>query len=186
MQIREATAADWPGIWALMEPIIRAGDTYTLDHDSPEEILRAKWLHAGNTGTKGDGGGAVHPSITFVLENDADAASPTIVATAEMHPNYGGAAAHVANAGFMVHPDHAGKGYARALGRHVLGAARRAGYSAMVFNAVVEANTAAVGLWQSLGFEILATIPEAFDHPRAGRVGLHIMHRSLLDLDMDS
>jgi hypothetical protein len=37
----------------------------------------------------------------------------------------------------------------------------------------------AVRLWQSLGFRIIGTIPEAFEHPELGRVGLHIMHRRL-------
>jgi ribosomal protein S18 acetylase RimI-like enzyme len=49
----------------------------------------------------------------------------------------------------------------------------------MQFNAVVETNAAAVRLWESLGFRILATVPEAFDHPTAGLVGLHLMHRAL-------
>ena len=49
----------------------------------------------------------------------------------------------------------------------------------MQFNAVVEVNTAAVTLWQSLGFEILATVPEAFDHRTQGLVGLHVMYRTL-------
>ena len=49
----------------------------------------------------------------------------------------------------------------------------------MQFNAVVETNTAAVTLWRSLGFEILATVPEAFDHRRHGLVGLHVMYQRL-------
>jgi ribosomal protein S18 acetylase RimI-like enzyme len=49
----------------------------------------------------------------------------------------------------------------------------------MQFNAVVETNVAAVRLWRSLGFEVLATVPEAFQHPVHGFVGLHIMHRQL-------
>jgi hypothetical protein len=49
----------------------------------------------------------------------------------------------------------------------------------MQFNAVVETNIGAVRLWQSVGFKILATIPDAFDHPVHGLVGLHIMHRNL-------
>jgi hypothetical protein len=53
------------------------------------------------------------------------------------------------------------------------------GYAAMQFNAVVETNTAAVVLWQELGFEIIATVPEAFDHRQHGRVGLHVMYRRL-------
>ena len=48
----------------------------------------------------------------------------------------------------------------------------------MVFNAVVETNPA-VGLWTSLGFTVLGTVPDAFDHPRHGPVGLHIMYRAL-------
>ena len=28
-----ATAADWPAIWSILEPVIRAGETYTLDAD---------------------------------------------------------------------------------------------------------------------------------------------------------
>lgn len=49
----------------------------------------------------------------------------------------------------------------------------------MQFNAVVETNTAAVKLYRSLGFDILGTLPEGFDHPTEGFVGLHIMHRRL-------
>ncbi len=46
-------------------------------------------------------------------------------------------------------------------------------------NAVVATNTGAIALWESLGFHVLATVPEAFDHPTEGPVGLHIMHRPL-------
>lgn len=49
----------------------------------------------------------------------------------------------------------------------------------MQFNAVVETNTRAGGLWRPLGFETVGTVPEAFRHPTAGFVGLHIMHRPL-------
>jgi ribosomal protein S18 acetylase RimI-like enzyme len=49
----------------------------------------------------------------------------------------------------------------------------------MQFNAVVETNGRAVALWRSLGFEVLTTIPEAFDHPELGYVGLHVMYRRL-------
>jgi ribosomal protein S18 acetylase RimI-like enzyme len=63
--------------------------------------------------------------------------------------------------------------------RHVLEQAANAGYRAMQFNAVVETNRNAVSLWTSLGFRILATVPEAFRHPVHGLVGLHVMHRWL-------
>lgn len=102
----------------------------------------------------------------------------TLVATAYVKPNYGGPARDTANAGFMVDPDHGGHGHGRALAEHVLTMAEQDGYRAMVFNAVVETNPA-VRLWTSLGFTILGTVPEAYDHPRHGRVGLHVMHRAL-------
>ena len=68
-------------------------------------------------------------------------------------------------------PQSAGRGVGRALAERVLADARAAGYRAMQFNAVVETNTGAVALWESLGFRILATVPEAFDHPSAGPGG---------------
>ncbi|WP_125615028.1 GNAT family N-acetyltransferase [Specibacter cremeus] len=177
MRIRDASAADWPGIWAVLEPVIRAGDTYTVDADTPEEALRDWWLHGADPD---DGGTRRRAPRTFVVtEETGGEAPPMVVATAELHANYGGAAGRTANAGFMVHPDHVGKGYARALAHHVLDQAAAAGFTDMVFNAVVESNTAAVALWESLGFRIVGTVPAVFDHPVDGLVGLHVMHRSL-------
>jgi hypothetical protein len=49
--------------------------------------------------------------------------------------------------------------------------ARADGYRAMVFNAIVETNARAVKLWRSLGFDVLATVPEGFHHPVDGYVG---------------
>jgi GNAT superfamily N-acetyltransferase len=79
----------------------------------------------------------------------------------------------------MVDPAHQGQGVGRALGRYAIEWARTAGYRSMQFNAVVETNTGAVSLWRSLGFEILTTVPDAFDHPRHGLVGLHVMYQRL-------
>jgi hypothetical protein len=53
------------------------------------------------------------------------------------------------------------------------------GYRSMQFTAVVETNNAAVALGQSLGFEILGTAPEAFNHAKHGLVGLHMMFQRL-------
>jgi ribosomal protein S18 acetylase RimI-like enzyme len=67
----------------------------------------------------------------------------------------------------------------RALANRVLEVAVEDGYTAMQFNAVVETNAPAIRLWESLGFTILGTVPEAFRHPNRGLVGLHIMHKFL-------
>jgi GNAT superfamily N-acetyltransferase len=79
----------------------------------------------------------------------------------------------------MVAGEARGKGVGRALGEYAIAWAREQGYAAMQFNAVVETNHAAVRLWQALGFEVIGTVPEAFEHPTLGRVGLHIMYRRL-------
>jgi L-amino acid N-acyltransferase YncA len=161
MRIREATGDDWPAIWRFMRGIVAAGETYAWDTDLSEEDARRIWLpRRGRT----------------VVALDADGA---VVGSAMCAPNHGGAGAHVANAAFMVDPERAGRGVGRALAVHVIDQARRDGYRAMQFNAVVETNEAAVALWRSLGFEVLATVPEAFRHPVHGFVGLHIMHRRL-------
>jgi L-amino acid N-acyltransferase YncA len=162
VSIRDARPEDWPAMWKFMRRIIRAGETFSWDRDMAEEQVRERWYHD-------------PPGRTFVAVDKQG----TIVGTAVTEPNHGGPAAHVANASFMVDPDHQGRGIGRALCAHVLETARADGYSAMQFNAVVETNTAAVALWRSFGFEILATVPEAFHHPIAGYVGLHIMHRRL-------
>jgi L-amino acid N-acyltransferase YncA len=162
VRIREATVADWPAIWPFWREIVRAGETYTMDAGMSSEQARAAWLRP--------------PPGRAVVAVDPDG---TVLGCAKLGPNQGGPGAHVANASFMVDPAAAGRGVGRALAEHVLTLARADGYRAMQFNAVVETNTRAVALWRSLGFAVLATVPEAFRHPRHGYVGLHIMYRRL-------
>lgn len=102
-----------------------------------------------------------------------------VVGTAVMGPNRPGRGSHIATASFMVDPAHHGKGTGRALGNEMVGWARRQGYHGVQFNAVVETNAPAVHLWQSLGFRVLGTVPEAFNHRRHGLVGLHVMYLPL-------
>ncbi|MCB5272985.1 hypothetical protein BJG92_00497 [Arthrobacter sp. SO5] len=163
--IRPATARDWPAIWGILEPVIRAGETFTWDRDTTEEQARGRWFKQA-------------PGQTFVAVGRGDLAG-VVLGTGELHANQGGGGSHVANAGYMVHPAHGGRGIARGLCAYSLDAARSAGFRAMQFNAVVESNVRAVAAWQSMGFEVLATIPEAFHHPSLGYVGLHLMYRTL-------
>ncbi|WP_432198922.1 N-acetyltransferase family protein [Streptomyces sp. bgisy027] len=160
MLIREAAADDWPRIWPFWRRIVAAGETYAWDPDTSEDAARALWMNPAKD--------------VYVVEDDAG----SLVGSAYVTPNYGGPAAGIANAGFMVDPAHGGRGIGRALAEHILAVARADGYRGMVFNAVVETNPA-VALWTSLGFTVLGTVPDAYDHPRHGRVGLHIMYRAL-------
>ena len=161
IQVRDAVPDDWHLIWPIARVIMAEGETYCWPTESPQDAARSWWM--------GKPGGRV-----FVAEADG-----VVVGTAEMHPNQPAAGSHVANSGFMVAPGAAGRGVGRALATHVLTSAVRDGYRAMQFNAVVETNRSAVRLWESLGFRVIATVPEAFAHPVHGLVGLHIMHRPL-------
>jgi len=161
--IRPATAADWPGIWSVIEPMIRQGETYPLDRDLPEPSARAYW-HAPD-------------KQVFVAVN----ADQTIVGSYTLRPNSTGPASHVANAGYAVHPDHGGRGIGRALCLDSLRTARARGFRAMQFNLVIATNLYAIRLYHQLGFATVGTLPGAFLHPTQGYVDAFIMHRPLSD-----
>ena len=161
MLIREYVDADWPSVWPIFREVVAAGDTYAYDPAWSSEQARAVWVEA-------------PPSHTAVACD-----GPRVLGTAKMGPNRPGPGSHVATASFMVACSARGLGVGRALGEYALSWARERGYAAMQFNAVVESNHAAVRLWQALGFQIVGTVPEAFEHPTLGRVGLHVMHRRL-------
>lgn len=96
-----------------------------------------------------------------------------------LHPNFPGRSSHVANASYAVSSAWRGRGLGRLLGEHSLEAARRAGFAAMQFNAVVATNQGANRLWHSLGFTRLAQVPQAFTLPGGTRTALNLYHRFL-------
>jgi acetyltransferase (GNAT) family protein len=69
-----------------------------------------------------------------------------------------------------------GQGIGRAMAQHCLNGARRLGFRTMQFNFVISTNTAAIRLWQELGFEIAGTLPGAFRHPEKGYVDVYVMY----------
>jgi GNAT superfamily N-acetyltransferase len=162
MIVRDATAEDWPAIWSFLREIVAAGETFPYAHDMDEVAARGMWLVGA-------------PACTVVAVDSGG----VVVGSAKMNPNYGGPGAHIASASFMVDPARWGEGAGRALSEHALGWARSEGYRAMQFNAVAASNVRAVALYRSLGFAVLATIPEGFRHPTEGYVGLLVMHRRL-------
>jgi GNAT superfamily N-acetyltransferase len=161
VDIRVATDDDWPAIFPFFDQIVRERRTYAFPAGLTEQSATGWWME--------------EPPGQTVVAVDGD----TILGSAKMGPNRPGPGAHVATASFMVDPAYQGRGVGRALGEYVVRWARSQGYHAMQFNAVVETNTAAVALWKSLGFEVLTTIPEAFDHAELGYVGLDVMYQRL-------
>ncbi|GGL02192.1 GNAT family N-acetyltransferase [Mangrovihabitans endophyticus] len=161
MEILEATSSHWPQIYPFFARIVAAGETYAYPEGLGSTEAAELWMERppGRTAVAVSGG--------------------RVLGSAKMGPNRPGRGAHIATAAFMVDPEASGRGVGRALGVHVVEWARAAGYVGMQFNAVVETNTAAVHLWQALGFRIMTTIPGAFRHATRGLVGLHVMYQKL-------
>ncbi len=154
--IRPATTDDWPAIHPFFAAIVEDGETYAYPEGLSSDAARSLWF---------DGAAAV-----VVLEEDG-----AVLGSARMGPNRPGRGDHVGTASFMVDPAAQGRGVGRRLGEFVVRWHRHQGFRAIQFNAVVETNTGAVRLWESLGFRIVGTVPAAFRSRRHGYVGLHVM-----------
>jgi ribosomal protein S18 acetylase RimI-like enzyme len=159
--IRKAEPGDAEGIWAVLAPVLAAGETYALPRDMSRDGALAYWL--------------APEKITYVAEFEG-----RIAGTYYLRANQAGPGAHVANCGYVTAGWAQGQGLARAMCAHSLEVARAAGFRAMQFNLVVATNTRAVRLWQDMGFSILGTVPAAFAHPQHGYVDAHVMWRSLI------
>lgn len=160
MNIRQATAVDAKAVAAIILPTIRKGATYSLDPNMSETDALAYWMGPDKE--------------TFVAEEDG-----LILGTYYMRPNQSGGGRHVCNCGYMTGAAATGRGVARRMCQHSLEHARARGYRAMQFNFVVSTNERAVGLWQSLGFDIVGRLPGAFRHPAEGYVDALVMYQSL-------
>jgi ribosomal protein S18 acetylase RimI-like enzyme len=158
--IRAAEEADRQAVWAVPEPIVRAGETLALGRDAGEEDVLAYWIKPGQA--------------IFVAELDG-----RVVGTYFLRANQQGGGDHVANAAYATDAALRGRGIARVMAEHSLVEAARRGFSAMQFNFVVSSNVAAVYLWQDLGFEIVGRLPAAFRHPDLGLVDALVMFRRL-------
>jgi GNAT superfamily N-acetyltransferase len=161
MQIRAFKEDDWAQVWAIFSDVVRAGETFTYDPGGSERDARGVWIKA-------------PPGLTVVaVEGDR------VLGTAHMETNRPGPGSHVSTASFMVAADARGRGVGTALCEFALDWARERGYAGMQFNAVAESNHTAVDLYKRLGFDVVGTVPGAFEHPTLGRVGLHVMYLEL-------
>jgi ribosomal protein S18 acetylase RimI-like enzyme len=160
LTVRPATSDDNNAIWAILEPVIRAGETYTLARDMSRDAALAFWFAANHE--------------VFVAEDEGK-----MVGTYFLRANQAGGGSHVANCGYVTATRATGRGVARAMCAHSLEHAKQCGFRAMQFNFVVSTNERAVRLWKNLGFEIVGTLTQAFLHPSAGYVDAYVMYRLL-------
>jgi ribosomal protein S18 acetylase RimI-like enzyme len=158
--IRAATHRDQDAIWAVLEPMIRRGETYTLPRDMSRQQALDYWFSA--------------EKETFMYEENG-----AVIGTYFLKANQQGGGAHVANCGYVTSEAAQGRGIARAMCLHSLERAKQRGFRAMQFNFVVSTNERAIKLWFSLGFEIVGRLPLAFDHPQQGLVDALVMYRQI-------
>ncbi len=163
LQIRTYEPADWPAVWALLEPVFRAGETFPHDPAITEDEARLAWVE--------------QTQAVMVAVDRAGA----LVGTCYLKPNSLALGAHVANAGYVVAEHCRRQGIGSRLCQHSLQAARRLGFRAMQFNLVVSTNTAGIRCWQRNGFQVVGTLPGAFRHKQLGYVDALVMIQALVE-----
>jgi ribosomal protein S18 acetylase RimI-like enzyme len=160
LAIHPATDSDRDAIWAILEPMIRSGETYTLPRDLSKHQALEYWFAADKE--------------IFVWKENGVA-----LGTYFLKANQQGGGVHVANCGYVTAPAAKGRGVARQMCLHSLERAKERGFRAMQFNFVVSTNERAVKLWSDLGFEIVGRLPLAFAHPEHGFVDALVMYRPI-------
>ena len=152
---------DYDKVWDIFSNVIRTGDTYVFDPDTPKESLSRNWF--------------ADYMDTFVAVDD----NGEILGTYFIKPNQIDLGNHIANCGYMVNPKYQGRGIGKLLCEHSIAFAKDKGYLGIQFNIVVSTNAIAVALWKKLGFEIIGTTPNGFRHKSLGFVDTYIMFKDL-------
>lgn len=160
IELRPMREGDLADLAEIFDEIIADGTTYALDAGMSREELGRFWSGRGGEQWVAHDGARVLGGYT-------------------VRANHPGRGAHVATAAYAVARAARGLGVGRRLGEHSLERARALGFAAMQFNLVISTNEPAVHLWQALGFAIVGTLPQVFQHPRRGLVDAYVMHRFL-------
>ena len=162
MRLRLAEQTDWPAIWPILRETFRAGETYAIDRDIKEAEAKAYWIDTA--------------AATFVAEDDG-----VILGTYYIRRNQAGGGAHVCNCGYITSHAARGRGIARQMCEASQQEALKLGFKAMQFNFVLVNNSAALALWEKLGFSTVGRLPRAFDHPRDGLIDALVLYKWLAD-----
>lgn len=160
LTIRLADERDHDDIWHMLEPVVRAGETYTLERDMGRDAALAFWFAPGHE--------------VFIALDSGEPAG-----TYFLRANHAGGGAHVANCGYITAPAARHRGVGTAMCAHSLERARSRGFRAMQYNFVVSTNESAVRLWERCGFAIVGRLAKAFCHPRLGYVDALVMYLQL-------
>ncbi|MCS5700978.1 GNAT family N-acetyltransferase [Cyanobium sp. FGCU-52] len=162
VQVRPYEPSDWPGVWGVLEPVFRPGETFPHDPAISEAEARVSWVEQSQ-------------AVMVAVEEQE-----TVVGTYYLRPNSLSLGAHVANAGYAVAEHARRRGIGSQLCRHSLHTARALGFRALQFNLVVSSNTAGIRCWQKNGFALIGTLPGAFRHRQLGDVDAHVMFQDLI------
>jgi len=160
VQISEVTKNDFMSFWPVFKDVVSAQETYAFDPDIDFESAYNLWC--------------LSPQKAYVIKDNG-----IILGSYYIKPNASGPSAHISNCGYIVSPESRGKGIARKLCLHSQKIAIEFGYSAMQFNSVVSSNEIAINLWKKLGYNIIGTIPNAYNHKKLGLIDAFIMHKQL-------
>ncbi len=161
IEILPASESDFDFIWPIFRDIVKTGDTYVYRAQISRDEAKKVWMD---------------PKFrTFIAKKDGKVAGAYVI-----RPNHRDLGDHIANAAYIVAGEFQDQGIGRKMAEHSFEQARLTGYRAMQFNYVISTNEKAVRLWQSLGFEIIGTVPDAHQHQQLGKlVPIHIMHKTL-------
>jgi ribosomal protein S18 acetylase RimI-like enzyme len=160
MNIRKMTDSDFEAFWPVFHEIVKDQETYAFDPEISYQSALDVWVNS--------------PAATYVAtENDV------ILGSYYVKKNAAGPGSHICNCGYMVNPLARGKGVAKTLCIHSQKVAAKLGFLAMQFNSVVSTNTVAVNLWKKLGYQVIGTIPKAYQHKQQGLVDAFIMYKKL-------
>lgn len=158
--IREITKEDFEQFWPTFSDVIKAQQTYAFDPDMTFEQSFNLWCEI--------------PLKTYVVVEGEQVLGSYYIKANAMGPSR-----HICNCGYMVSSEARGKGIARKMCQHSQQVATELGFKAMQFNSVVSTNEVAIKLWQKLGFAIIGTIPNAYQHAELGLVDSYVMYKWL-------
>jgi GNAT superfamily N-acetyltransferase len=160
MSIKVMTKEDFKLFWPIFSRIVKDQETYAYDVNIDFEDAYTLWCEV--------------PLRTFIFEqNGKICGSYYIKSNSASHRN------PICNCGYIVDPLFKNQGIAKKLCKHSQNIARELGFKAMQFNAVVSTNVVAVYLWQKMGFKIIETLPNVYEHKNLGLVDCYVMYKEL-------